>query len=103
MMNYTLVNKPGEWEAVPDTDGKYVAFLYDIQETKTGHVVATKSAHASEAKRLCRHLNMGGGFDGWTPAFFLERIPVSDSASDVLGGNEWTPGWTESKWSSDPK
>lgn len=27
-----------------------------------------------EARDLCRHLNFGGGFDGNTPPFFLEKI-----------------------------
>lgn len=26
-----------------------------------------------EAKTFSRHLNLGGGFDGWTPDFFLVR------------------------------
>jgi hypothetical protein len=26
-----------------------------------------------DAKKLCRNLNLGGGFDAWTPAFFLQK------------------------------
>lgn len=27
-----------------------------------------------DAKKLMRHLNMGGGFDGWTPEFILKKV-----------------------------
>jgi len=53
-----------------------IAHMYDILETKTNQIIATKPEHNDEAKKLCRHLNMGGGFDSWTPAFFLENITV---------------------------
>lgn len=73
MMNYKLVSKPGEWAPIESAPG-YVTSVYDILETKTNQVVATLPGHSGEAKALCRHLNMGGGFDSWTPAFFLETI-----------------------------
>ena len=75
MMNYKTVMRQGEWEAIPGTEGKYVTQLYDILETPTNLVVATIPGYADQAKQMCRHLNMGGGFDGWTPQFFLAKIP----------------------------
>lgn len=74
LMNYKTVAKPGEWEPIPNTDGKYVTSMYDIVEAKTDHVVATLPGFNDQAKAMTRHLNMGGGFAGWTPAFFLEQI-----------------------------
>lgn len=77
-MNYRLISKPGEWSPIPNTDGKYVTQNYDILETQTNQIVAENvPGFNDEAKRLCRHLNLGGGFDGWTPDFFLKRLAVS--------------------------
>jgi hypothetical protein len=60
MMNYKLVpNAPNGG--------------YNILETTTGQIVVEGK---DEAKQLCRHLNMGGGFDGSTPSFFLTRLPT---------------------------
>lgn len=79
MMNYKIVNKPGEWAEIPGTDGKYVTTLVDILETKTNQVIVKDvPSHPGRAKAICRHLNMGGGFDGFTPAFFLERLILTN-------------------------
>lgn len=43
-----------------------------IVEQTTGQVVK-EGLLSHDAKALCRHLNFGGGFDGFTPAFFLEK------------------------------
>lgn len=47
--------------------------LFDVIETQTGHVVFTHSS-SSEAKKVMRHLNLGGSFDGWTPDFFMKKF-----------------------------
>ena len=74
MMNYKLVQTG--MAVVPGTDGKFSGPVYDILETSTDQIVLENvSGHNNEAKRLCRHLNMGGGFDGFTPAFLLQKIP----------------------------
>ena len=75
MMNYKLVHAGiGE---IKNTHGKYGTAVYDIIETKTNQVIREKvPEYMNEAKNLCRHLNMGGGFDGFTPAFFLAQVPV---------------------------
>jgi hypothetical protein len=47
--------------------------LFDVHETQTDQIV--RSGITSEAaKTATRHLNMGGGFDGNTPTFFLQQI-----------------------------
>jgi hypothetical protein len=35
----------------------------------------------SIAKGIINHLNLGGGFNGETPSFFLKNIPCEASAS----------------------
>lgn len=54
-MNYSVI----------ETDNKY-----NVYETSTDQVIKTFS-NKSEAKDLMKQLNLGGGFDGWTPSFFL--------------------------------
>ena len=74
MMNYKLVQ--AGIANIPNTDGKFAGPAYNILETSTGQtVVEGVLGYKDEAKKLCRHLNMGGGFDGNTPSFFLARIP----------------------------
>ena len=78
-MNYKLIHKPGQWSPIPNTDGKYVTQDYDILETRTNQIVAENvPGFNDQAKALCRHLNLGGGFDGHTPEFFLQRLSLSE-------------------------
>lgn len=73
MMNYKLV-QTGVAD-IHNTGGKYITQVYDIVETPTNQIIASNvPAYLNEAKNKCRHLNMGGGFDGFTPAFFLEKL-----------------------------
>ena len=44
-----------------------------VIELSTGQVIK-ENLNNTKAKELCRSLNFGGGFDGNTPAFFLEKI-----------------------------
>jgi hypothetical protein len=44
----------------------------DVIEVTTGHTIKSNLA-VERARELCRHLNFGGGFDGFTPAFFLQN------------------------------
>lgn len=50
-----------------------------VIETTTNQVIK-KFDSSEEAKKACRHLNLGGGFDGHTPSFFLKtfKIPVEN-------------------------
>ena len=58
-MNYKLITNPGHF--------------FDVLETTTNQIVFTSAEH-SKAKEFLRHLNLGGGFDGYTPSFFMKKI-----------------------------
>jgi diaminopimelate decarboxylase len=45
---------------------------FEVIETKTEHIMGVFSQQ-SEAKKVLRHLNFGGGFDGFTPTFFVKN------------------------------
>lgn len=45
-----------------------------VIETQTGNVVY-KNTNFKKVREMKRHLNMGGGFDGFTPDFFNAVIP----------------------------
>jgi hypothetical protein len=66
MMNYKLVSH--------SNNGNITQVASSVLETKTGQYIAT-NLNNMEARSMIRYLNMGGGFDGNTPSFFLERIP----------------------------
>lgn len=54
----------------------------NVVETTTGNIMGTfnhdKYIISTGAKALCNHLNQGGGFDGNTPDFFMNRLKVTD-------------------------
>ena len=50
---------------------------FEVIETTTGQRVKAFALMA-EAKKFMRHLNLGGGFDGWTPTFLLKNISIND-------------------------
>ncbi len=45
---------------------------YNIYE-KGGDVLIELSFEEKKAKDLCRKLNLGSGFNGWTPMFFAVK------------------------------
>lgn len=47
---------------------------YRIIEKRTKHAVFTTTSKRKAHKKLAFY-NMGGGFDGWTPSFFLIKMP----------------------------
>jgi hypothetical protein len=51
MINYKLINKT------------------DVYETQTEQIIKSFKDQI-KAKTLLKHLNFGGGFDGYTPEFF---------------------------------
>lgn len=51
--------------------------MYDVIERRTEtkeEYTIKRFTNKEDAKKFSRHLNLGGGFDGWTPDFFLIRI-----------------------------
>lgn len=53
---------------------------YNIVETQTDQVVKTFN-NQEDAKKLMKQLNLGGGFDGWTPTFFTKNLQNSSQGS----------------------
>lgn len=50
---------------------------YHVVETSTGNLVSS-DLKEPQAKKLCRHLNVGGGFEGFTPDFFLRNVEYAN-------------------------
>jgi hypothetical protein len=57
-MNYKINGKAKKFEVV------------EVATEQTIRIFPSKE----KAKTLLRHLNLGGGFDGWTPSFVLKSI-----------------------------
>lgn len=51
----------------------YTGSYNKVVETQTGTVVY-KNQNFKKVREMKRHLNMGGGFDGFTPNFFTFSI-----------------------------
>jgi hypothetical protein len=61
--NYKLIENP--------TDKS----KYAILETSTEQIVKIfDGKDFSDARKFLRHLNLGGGFDGWSPSFCVRNI-----------------------------
>ena len=76
MVKYKIVNT-GQ---LVEVGGGYAEHGGDILETKTNQIVKS-GVRMSIAKGILNHLNLGGGFNGETPSFFLKNIPCEASAS----------------------
>lgn len=44
-----------------------------VMETATEQIIRNCDG-VEPARKVLRHLNLGGGFDGWTPSFFLRDL-----------------------------
>lgn len=55
MINYKVISNKNE---------------FCVLETQT-NLIINKFNNNKDARNLVRHLNFGGGFDGFTPTFFL--------------------------------
>lgn len=76
------VQPTGNWAPTPSvtnpgSESGYGHMTYKVVETGTQQIIKSGITH-HDAKALCRHLNFGGGFDGWTPEFFLQNIKLSE-------------------------
>lgn len=49
---------------------------FDILE-KDSNLTIVLDAEEKRAKQLCRKLNLGSGFGGWTPLFFAEKFTAT--------------------------
>jgi hypothetical protein len=85
MVNYKIVNETKMSVDVDSAPGGhdvgYIEISGDILEVNTDQIVM-KSLPQRKAKEMVRHLNFGGGFDGFTPAFFLNYIDKNAFASE---------------------
>ena len=52
--------------------------VYDVYEVPTDQVIK-RFQDPKEAKKFMRHLNFGGGFDGWSPTFFLREVKITSN------------------------
>jgi hypothetical protein len=48
--------------------------LYDILEKDSEVVIEVSKHDEDEARSVCRKLNLGSGFNGWTPEFVAKRM-----------------------------
>ena len=48
--------------------------LYDIFEKESDVVIEIAKADEKEARAVCRKMNLGSGFNGWTPDFVAKRM-----------------------------
>lgn len=44
---------------------------------KETDLVVYKTDIVDDLTKVCRNLNLGGGFNGFTPSFFCEEYPIS--------------------------
>ena len=51
---------------------KYKDKIYEVIETTTDQVIEVYTDVFS-AQKATTHFNRGGGFDGWTPSFILQK------------------------------
>ena len=51
---------------------KYKDKMYEIVETATDQVIEV-CTDVFTAQKQKTHFNRGGGFDGWTPSFMLQK------------------------------
>lgn len=48
---------------------------YNILEKETDALIELEKPE-TETRDICRKMNLGSGFNGWTPGFFIERPNV---------------------------
>jgi hypothetical protein len=48
--------------------------LYDILEKDSSTIIELSIENKESAKGICRKLNLGSGFSGWTPLFIAKKL-----------------------------
>ena len=74
MVNYKVTN----YQADINSPANLIA---DVIEIKTGQVMES-CIPVKQARELCRSLNFGNGFNGNTPAFFLQKTKCLEFQED---------------------
>lgn len=47
---------------------------YDVLEKDSGVTIRLDCVDESEIRSVCRKLNLGSGFNGWTPEFLANKL-----------------------------
>jgi hypothetical protein len=50
---------------------------YDLLEKDSETVIQIRRAEEKEARSMCRKLNLGAGFVGWTPDFLAKSLDIN--------------------------
>lgn len=84
-MNYKY-QPTGSWAPTPSATqpsavSGYAHVTYAVEEMGTQQIMKSEMT-AAEAKQLCKHLNSGGGFNGFTPAFFCQKLSVGPTITE---------------------
>jgi hypothetical protein len=77
-MNYSMEKMNIVWDITTFEERNGYVIVPDkwsITEKETGFVIKENLDNV-EARKLLRHLNLGGGFDGWTPNFFMKKVDI---------------------------
>lgn len=61
----------------------YISKNNQLIENTTGQVVF-KTDIQDELRSMCRTLNLGGGFNGFTPSFFCYDYSITKKSPDEL-------------------
>ncbi len=58
---------------------------YCVEEKTTGYIIKSFDQHA-DAKKMMKFLNLGGGFDGFTPEFIVRKASpaLNNSSKNML-------------------
>jgi hypothetical protein len=58
---------------------------YCVEEKATGHIIKAFD-HNADAKKMMKFLNLGGGFDGFTPEFMVRKVnpTLNNSSKNML-------------------
>ena len=48
--------------------------IYNIFEKESDIVIEIAKTDEKEARAVCRKMNLGSGFNGWTPEFVAKRM-----------------------------
>lgn len=56
--------------------------IYNVIEKNTAQIIMTYEKE-KEARETCRSLNLGGGFNGFTPSFFLCKFAFQTKRKTV--------------------
>lgn len=51
--------------------------FYNLYEKESSIVIQIQEPDESKIRSVCRKLNLGSGFNGWTPAFIAKKMFTS--------------------------